>query len=507
MGTYNGHMVVPLRDCLAKHPPVMLEAIAEGWGISLTDEQVPEIVDRLVEEMTHGETVGMVIRRLTDIEREALAFVAHARQVRAHVLGRRYGDVRRFGAGRLEWEQAWHNPASPAERLWFLGLIHRAYGLDEQYHGEVFFVPSEILDVLPSLNALLPLFQVEPTGPLPIVRDDLDALARDAFVILSHMRNHDVRSRKGVLARHELARIRPRLSTDDLPRLQFAHRVCEQAGLIRREEGLWQPTNQAAAWLKQKPLDRRRILFSTWLEDGNWNDLCLMPTVSCEDTGWHNDSILARKSLLSHISRCPTDTWLTVESLIESIHQLDPDFMRPDGDYDSWYIRDADTGQYIMGYRNWDKVEGALIRYFLESPLCWLGMVAVGHAQQGGQAESFRVTQEGKNILESRTAGTARRSAGPEKASPLPRIVVQADFQVQVPSTLSWYDRFLLERFAQWLDEQSGVARYLIDAKSVAAALQRGVTIAQIEAFLRRTTGGRVPTQVTRALRAWHPER
>jgi hypothetical protein len=485
----------------------MLEAIAEGWGVSLTDEQVPETVDLLVREMTHRETVDMVIRRLTDVEREALAFVAHSTQVRAHVLARRYGGVRKFGPGRLEWEQAWHNPDSPAERLWFLGLIHRAYGLDQQYHGEVFFVPSEILDVLPPLSADLPAFQVEAARPPRFVHDDRDALARDAFVILSHMRNQDVRARKGVLARHELTRMRPRLSTDYLPRLQFLHRACERAGLIRREERLWQPSSQAAAWLKQGPLSRRRALFHGWLEDADWNDLCLVPTLSCEDTGWRNDPVPARKSTLGYVSRCPADTWLAIDSLVESIHQMEPDFLRPDGDYDSWYIRDTETGQYVMGYRNWDKVEGALVRYYLHYPLRWLGLVAIGQAQQGGTAESFRVTQDGSRVLELRTADVARSTAGTSRTKSPAQLVVQADFQVLAPSTVSWYDRFLLERFARWLDEQSGAARYLIDTKSVAAALQRGVTIGQIEAFLRRTTGERVPTRVIRALRAWQPER
>ncbi len=498
---------MPLRDCLAKYPPIMLEAIAEGWGVSLTDEQAHEIVDRLAEEMTSDESVGMVIRHLTDVEREALAFVAHTRRVRTHVLARRYGDVRRLGPGRLEWEQAWHNPASAAERLWFLGLIHRAYGLDEKYHGEVFFVPSEILAVLPPMSALMPVFRVEPARTPRIVRDDLDALGRDAFVILSHLRNHDVRARKGVLARHELNRISPRLSTDYPPRLHFLQRACEQAGLIRREEGLWQPAKQAAAWLKREALARRCILFRAWLEDEDWNDLCLMPTVSCEHTGWRNDPILARKSILRYISKCPPDSWLTIKSLIQSIHQVDPDFMRPDGDYNSWYIRDVETGQYMMGYRSWDRVEGALIRYLLECPLLWLGMVAVGHTEESGLADSFRLTQDGASILGLSSAGAARSNAGGKKTSAPPQIVVQANFQVLVPNVVSWYDQFLLERFARWLDEQAGTARYQIDAKSVAIALQRGVTIRQIEAFLQRTTGGQVPNQVLRALRAWRPER
>ncbi len=115
IGVYNGHMVLSLKECLAGHPPIMLKAIAEGWGISLTDEQVPEIVDRLMDEMTNAETVEMVVQRLNDTEREALAYVKHIGRVKAHVLARRYGSIRPSGPGRLEWERSWQRPASASE--------------------------------------------------------------------------------------------------------------------------------------------------------------------------------------------------------------------------------------------------------------------------------------------------------------------------------------------------------------------------------------------------------
>ena len=62
-------MVRALRDCLAEYPRVMLEAIAEGWGVAITDEQTDEIVDRLVVEMTDVEGIRIVLQRLGNIER------------------------------------------------------------------------------------------------------------------------------------------------------------------------------------------------------------------------------------------------------------------------------------------------------------------------------------------------------------------------------------------------------------------------------------------------------
>jgi len=472
----------------------MLEAIAEGWSIPLTDEQTDEIVDRLVVEMTDAEGIRIVLQRLSDVERQALAFVAAQGRVRAHVMTRKYGGMRHFGPGRLEWQEAWQNPVSPVERLWFLGLLHREYAVDGMYHGEVFFIPPDLLHALPPMSARLPTFQVERAPNPPVMRDDRDALARDVFAVLAHLRKNEVRARKGVLAKHELARLGSRLAGSQRPqRMRFIHRVCKEAALIRRREGVWEPTDEAAGWLKDWPSGRRRVLCHTWLEDQDWNELCVMPGVRCEDTGWRSDPVLARKGILRHLVKCPIDTWLTVTSFVDSVHDVDPDYMRPDGDYHSWYMRDAQTGHYLMGFHNWEKVEGRLIRYLLECPLRWLGVVAVGYLQGEGHACCFKLTDLGAVTL-----GLREVEEGSHQ-----RVIVQANLEVNVPLEASWYERFLLERFARWVGEQHGVARYVIDAESVRACLDRGVTVNQVWAFLRRATGGNVPAHVLQSLKSW----
>ncbi len=492
--------VEALRDVLEEYPAVMLEAIADGWRVSLTDEQLPEIVDRLVAEMTQPEAVRATVQRLSEEQREALALVAAQGQVKAHVLTRKYGQVRRLGPGRLEWEAAWRQPVSVAEGLWFLGLICRTYAADAVYHGEVFAVPAEIRRILPPMDVVLPAFRVQPAVEPIIVKDEQDALARDIFVILSHLRNHDVRAKDGVLARYELDRIRNRLSAMDRPRLLLLWRVCEQAGLVHREDGTWQPTQRAAAWLNEDALSRRRMLFHTWLADAGWDELCAMPSVRCEDTGWRHDPVLARGALVRHLRRCPAGVWLEVNSLVTAIHETDPDFLRPDGDYGSWYIRDAQSGQYLLGFASWHRVEGALIRYLLEHALCWLGVVALGYPQESEQATAFRVTTTAAVLLSEESAPASGESVD-ESHAPAERIVVRRDLTILVPSGVSWYDRFLVERFARWVDEQGGVARYAMDTHSVKRALSRGVTVAQIEVFLKRATGKRVPIEVQRMLR------
>ena len=39
----------------------------------------------------------------------------------------RFGSIRSVGPARLEREQLWRNPISPAENLWYLGLLYRGF--------------------------------------------------------------------------------------------------------------------------------------------------------------------------------------------------------------------------------------------------------------------------------------------------------------------------------------------------------------------------------------------
>jgi hypothetical protein len=511
----------------------MLEAIAEGWGVALTDEQTPEIVDRLAAEMVNPESVQFLLRRLNEVEREALAYVAALGQVKVHVMTRKYGAIRRLGPGRLEWEAAWRQPISAAERLWFVGLIYREYGKDERYHGEVLYIPAELRAALPPLSIELPTFRVEPAPGPPVVQNDSDALARDAFVVLSYVRMHEVRARKAILTTRELAALRPRLAGSSDPqegvrstypqegvrgtyvqRRRFLLHLCTKAGLIGAKEGRWTPTAEAAAWLRGSDITRQRALYQAWLDDADWNELWLVSGVRCEDTGWRNDPLLPRQTVVDYLRQCPVAAWLTIHSFVESIHELAPDLMRPDGDYDSWYIRDVQTGQYLMGWGSWLKVEGALIRHLLQHPLRWLGVVATGQAEGEADASCFMLTQQGAAVLVLPRQGSSpprgeRRPApaglgtGEVAPSQPQRMTVQADLQVMVPRGASWYDRFLLERFAEWMGEKDGMARYRMDAGSVQACLSGGATLEQILAFLRRVTGNRLPPEAVRALQSW----
>lgn len=493
-------MVRSLRRTLMEYPLVLLKAIAEGWRLSLTDEQTPEIVSLLAEAMSDHVAVSRVVGSLGETERLALGYVA-AGPVKSHVFQRRFGAVRGIGPGRLEWDPAWRHPASPAESLWYLGLIQREVSRIGAYHGDVFYVPSEILGALPDLPADVPSFRLESTAPPSFVEDDGDALARDTFLLLSYLRRRDIRIRKEGWSRRAFSELRLRLSgSAETERLALIERVCIRAGLVAWIEGVWRPAARAASWLKRSPESRQRQLFEAWRTEPNWNELCHLPELRCEPTGWRNDPRLARDAVAKHLHHCPTGSWSTIASFVDSVREVDPDFQRPDGDYDSWYIKDARTGAYLSGFVHWDAVEGVLLRHLLEQPLRWLGLVAVGRTGQGKQSDCFRLTRLGAAVLRSPHEMYSTTPSTPD-GQIKQRFVVRPDLTIAVPAGAEWYDRWLLGRFASWVGSKEGAAVYRIDAAALRGYVQQGATLRQIVAFLKRVSGGQVPAAAVEALR------
>jgi len=501
---YNGNTMRQLLDCLKEHSPVMLAAIAEGWGVIINDEQTAEVVALLAATMTDADRLGHVLGSLTDTEREALAFVSKT-QPRLHVAIRKHGALRKLGPGRLEWEQDWREPTSPLERLWFLGLVYRSFAQDETYHGEVVFVPPEISELLPPITFPTPEFAIEIVDAPTTIRDYHDALARDVFVLLCDVRNRDVPASQSPPTKSQLKRLRERLYDLDPARLLLLQHCCIQMGLLRKAGRFWELTARAADWLRAAPVMRQQLLYLAWLESKERNDLWLVPSLTCERTGWKNDVHLARTAVVDHLRLCPADKWISTLSFIAAIHAVAPDFMRPDGDYDSWYIKDATTKRYVMGYSNWDSVEGALIGYLLHGPLCWLGVVASGNgeAQQGMRA-CFRITPAGRDILRCGPFASEPPASGRPRVRPGSR--EGRELRLNIPSTMDWYDRFLLERFSAWLTEDALVAEYAIDARTVGNAVRRGVTLPQMLGFLRRISGSRLPAACEQLLRHWGAE-
>ena len=494
-----------LREALLEHPPQLLRAIADMNQVTL-----PESASRdhwaaaLADELAHPEIIQRTWQSLTPPERAALeSLILKGGRTKAFQILRDQGEIRAFGPVALARDKPWLKPANVTEGLWYRGLIQRAFDVVGEFRGEIFFIPAEILPYLPRPAAESSVFTVKATAAPASVSDQRDMLVWDTFSLLVFVSREEPRYDEHSLLDDEDRRAwAARLLVPDPPsrretpfasRSSLILRLARTARLIRPvgEVGL-RLGPEARGWLRGTRQACRLKLFEAWQQERVWNELNFVPTLKPEGTGWRNDPRLARDVVLRFLSQCPPHTWLSLASFVAAVKKADPDFQRPDGDYDRWHIRDASTGKLLTGFQHWNEVEGALIAFMFEGPLCWLGIVSLG-AEAGGTA-SFRTSEFGARALGLTVEDLAEPA--PEK------VVVQADFEVLVPEGAPIYARFQLERMAE-LQRWDRISTYRLTRESVTRLLRHSVTIGQLMSFLKRIAREPFPKNVDFTLRDW----
>jgi len=86
-----------------------------------------------------------------------------------------------------------------------------------------------------------------------------------------------------------------------------------------------------------------------WSQSKELNDLHMLPGLVCEGN-WTNDPTLPRELLINLIKELGTSNWWSMSSLLNQLKTKAPDFQRPAGDYDSWFIREEKTHLALRGF-------------------------------------------------------------------------------------------------------------------------------------------------------------
>ena len=169
--------------------------------------------------------------------------------------------------------------------------------------------------------------------------------------------------------------------------------------------------------------------------------------------------------MLQLLGRLLPGAWYSQADVINAIKETLPDFQRPTGDYDSWYIRDENTQEFLRGFEHWDQVEGVLLRFLLNGPLYWLSTMDLAEPSAGDDL-LFSLSGWGARWLghDSEIPNETRR----------PAIVVEEDFTVELSAGTPLMDRFRVERFSSW---QASYPHFLyqINRRSLNRAADEGV--------------------------------
>mgnify|MGYP003618096200 CR=1 FL=1 len=478
-----------LEQALLEHELIVLRVIGEWLNLDLTGTDKSQAVDILAPALASVDLM-QEIEYLEPEEAAALAdLVRQGGRAPVAVFARDHGEVRLMGPGRLEREEPWLDPTSPAEALWYRGFLYR--GFDQTAEGtlEFYYMPPELLAKFappsalsgreePDQPTLRPMDSpVETRPPLIDAVDDLTTLLALA-------------QRTG-LHPEWLPALDDLLMNPDRDRRSLLLTLATEMALLRRTEGRLRPTRAAIDWLQRSREAQLRALVDAWSRTV-WNELRHTPGLVAEGEGWHNDPLLARTALMDVLP--PDDRWYRLSDVVAVIKAQDPDFQRPDGNYETWYLRDAETRQYLSGFDNWVWVEGRLLRYLIQGPLYWLGMVELSAASDPERA-GYRYTPRALAWL-----GDEPPAADAVKVP----LVVQPEGALLVPHNASRYERFQAARIADPEPFTPGKPyRYRIVPSSLAQAQEQGITPERMLAFLESASGRPVPTSVRRGITRW----
>jgi hypothetical protein len=245
-------------------------------------------------------------------------------------------------------------------------------------------------------------------------------------------------------------------------------------------------------WLQSTEQAQRSVLFNAWRSDPRWNDLAHVQGIAFElPHAWTNDPVRERTAILDMLVRwmaSSSEPWQEIDSFVEYIKRENPDFARPDGRYDTWHIRDVHTNEFLAGFENWGRIEGALIRYILHDPLRWLGIVTV---------------QNGRIALTdaARLLAVAPSDAAPAKVAPRNDVFrLEPDGDVIV-HTSARFERFQLARVANWSATRSEDYVYRLAPESVNAAIKQGIPAPRILEFLEQHSNKPVPPNLIKAIK------
>ncbi len=504
-----------LKRMLQDSEDVLLSLLAKRWGVDDRGLNRAARIEALNAAMLTPQTAERIFDALSDEERGVLQALAGAkRKMSVQMFERLYGEVRLPSAAIIARERPHENPQSPAESLLYHGLIGRRVDETGVGIGYVMYIPDDLADVLPlhktaySAAALdadskaapragevsfgvrietLSAEEVEDVQPADTsIVDDMTTVLAFLQVNTCHYDRHQA------IDDTSLEQLLPHLLVRDPARVTFMIEVGITADLIDVSDGrLYPRRSEARQWLEQTRSVQLKALVDAWLRSTEFRELWHTPGLLVEEAASY-DPAAARRALLETLrEHAPRSEWWSLDSFIEVMHAHNPSFQRPGGDFDSWYIRN-DEDEYLNGFENWNAVEGAVLEFYLNGPLHWLGLLDLAEY-------AARLNGYGRALLENRWV---------EQADVPEPMRIDAEGSITATRKASRYARFQLARFTSWVSAATRGGDpyvYKLDGAGIKRGAEQGINIDAIAKFLGRVSADDtpIPPTVTQLLSSW----
>ncbi|MBX3082158.1 MAG: helicase-associated domain-containing protein [Anaerolineae bacterium] len=483
-----------LARTLADYDLELIRVIAARWDVELKARDPKKAAETLAKAILQPAKVEDMWRRLDDDQRGALqALLGSGGKMGGVMYGRMFGEIRPMGPGKLEREKPYLTPVSINEALYYRGLVAFIFSDTPKGQQPFAYIPSDLAPLLPknetSYKAAAQPEVIEPIAQPENVRQADTAMVDDLTTLMAYCQLVDVKLIDGGISADHQKTIKPYFIGSSHPaRLSLMIGLALDMGIASITQGSLKTVGGVLkTWLEAPRAAQVKALAEAWKLSTRYNEMAFTPGLKVERL--NNDPLLARQTVLTFMETVPPNGWWPVDEFVSNVKEEEPEFQRPTGEYDSWYIRDGQSNQYLRGFESWDKVDGAMLRFILTGPMHGLGLLDT--AQNGALC---RLTAYGRAFT-----GETEWPAPQAETTP---IVVRDDGMCDVPRAASRFERFQLSRFTEWL-KGGDPYQYRISADGLAQATQQNIKAEQLLAFLKRATNNAVPKSVTQLIETW----
>ncbi len=458
-----------------------LKIVAAAWGIELNAPDAATALPLLVRDMRDGALVNEVLEALSPDVLEGLqALFEREGSMSWAEFCRRFGELRRMGPARRDRERPDLNPTSVTEVLWYRGLIARAtfnVSPEPQDHA---YIPDELIALMPQLGAPevirlgRPASPGECAHPIPAT----DRILDHACTLLAALRLN--------LGAEELEASGWGMPVEALKALLQAAELIDRHG---------EPDPEAVrSFLEAPRAEALAQLAQAWMKSYTFNDLRMLPGLKFEGK-WQNQPYETRQAVLEMLSQVPGDSCWSIGAFVAAVKERRPDFQRPAGDYDSWFIRKEGSESYLSGIAAWDEVDGPLLRWIVSGPMHWLGLFDLAAPAPGAAPTAFRPSAWSASLWH----GNPPQGLASESAP----VRVMSGGRLLAPLLAARPVRYQLARFCRWEGESKDGYHYRLTPGSLERAMQQGLRPAHLIGLLKRYAAAPIPPDLFTALERW----
>jgi len=458
-----------------------LNRLARAWKSELPVQEFSAALEDFQKLASERDLFDEIISSLPARAAAAWAYLLqHRGKASWSLFTRQFGELRTFGAAKRSREEPDLHPVSATEELWYRGLIGRAFLDLPPEPQEYAYIPDELLAFAAPEALTANRIGLRPASAVEkrVAFITSDAILDDITEVLAALR----------MSRpvEDLFKSRPYGYRD------FVFALLHETGILTHPANL--DATKVKDFLALTRAEALLQLFRTWRGSKKINDLRMLIDLVFEGN-WTNDPLPPRELVLENICDSGTKMWWSLSGFIAQVKEKHPDFQRPAGDYESWFIRDVTTNEHLHGAEYWGRIDGALLYSLLTGPLHWLGVADLARNEKDGPVTGFKLSSLGEDLLADHTPVKCRVEDG--------IIVVGSDAMLHVPASAPRAIRYQIARFGTPMSGSTSERKYRITPESLRQAAEQGLKVSHLLQLFQQAKVKNVPPSLQQQLERW----